>query len=241
MINEIASGNRFIEIKANPQEARPLEGQGEKPVFSTFLRSTDQGRNLERIQAQRKLSLKAGPLHKKIGNALMEMRKLFADAGMPIIDMVNFKRSPNGAFKIRGWGKGVPVSHPQAKFIEAILNGTAPRFAGLTDKVTALVDKMENLFGQVQDLKEDGAQLSGKMFFRKSSFFDGNVTMGSEHLDHIQGEAKTLSLNEGALFGKFKKSLGVELDMLSYEQILSRFHFSAVILPDLGEEFRAYL
>jgi len=195
-------------------------------------------------EAMQEFARKSSANAEQMGAALSQMRQLFADMGVPIIDMVEIGRSSDGAFHIKGWGKGEAVSHPQAKFLEAILNGQAPGLEELSAKVVDLIDKVEALFAQSQDLREDYAPLTGRSlgddYQRLDSIFDAHFIMGTEHTDQIKNEARELSMRFPEHFQAFKDSQGAELGKLGFDQILSRYYFDTVMLPKLQQALPDY-
>lgn len=177
----------------------------------------------------------------KIGDALYDLRRAFSDAGMSIIDAVKFTKSANGDFGISGWGKGVEVSHPQGKFIEAVLNGKAPGFEDLTEQAKVLFEKIETLYAELQDIEEKNAELTGRDFVRRESFFDGGgVIMSTETTNAVSGVARKLAGANPAAYAAFRDRLGAELELLTENQILSRFHFNETRLADLDARLRDY-
>lgn len=232
------------------QHLEPVPKNALPPTFATLIdprganyllkeneRATQHG-------AMQEYGRKSSAKGEEMGLALAQMRQLFADIGVPIIDMVNVSRSPDGTFHVKGWGKGEAVSHPQAKFLEAILNGTAPGFEELSKKIAASIEKVENLFAESQDLHEEYAPLVGGAldaeWQRKDSIFDTHFVMGTEHSSQIKGEARKLSMKFPEQFQAFKDSLGDELGKLSSEQLLSRYHFDTVLLPKLQKDLPDY-
>lgn len=233
------------------QHLRPVPEDARPATFATLidprgadflLKETERAAQYEVMQ---EFARKSSANAEQMGDALFQMRQLFADSGVPIIDMVQIERSPDGTYHVNGWGKGENVSHPQAKFLEAILNGKAPGFEELSEKVIALIDKVETLFAQSQDLREQYQPLVGDMNLgyggqHYDSVFDANFIMGAEHTDQIKGEARKLSMRDPEGFQAFKDSLGDELGKLSFDQLLSRYHFDTVLLPKLQNSLLDY-
>lgn|GEM_PF-1221826 len=200
-------------------------------------------------EAQREVMLefwdKSSFKAEQMGAALAQMRQLFADSGVPIIDMAQIMRSPDGTYHVRGWGKGESVSHPQAKFLEAILNGKDPGFEELSKKIAASIEDIEKLFAQMQGLREEYQPLVGGVNLgydgqHFDSIFDTHFVLATEHTGQVQGEARKLSMRDPEHFQAFKDSLGDELGKLSSEQLLSRYHFDTVMLPKLQKALPDY-
>lgn len=180
------------------------------------------------------------PLHMEIGEMLQQLRDLFDDIGMPIIDGFQLQQMPDGQFKVEGWGKGVTVSHPQKDVLEAILNGKIPELSEQSEKIGKLIDKMENLFGRIRDIDEKNAPLIGREYMHKHSTFKDGVNVASLYSGQVQDDARELSMKFKDKFQAFKSSLGDELDKLDYTQVLSRFYFETVTKPNLPEIYDAF-
>jgi len=251
----------FLNMRNHYESANPGTKEG-KPSFSAFLKAydiqpvdqsasltsppvskevlTDVLLNPSKMQSQRATTLEYNSMIQDVSEASIVVGQLFANAGMPFIDAVKIDQTPMGTFKISGWGKGVPVSHPQAKFIEAVLNGQAPGYADLTDKINSQIEKIETLFSKSQDFLEENSELLDKPFTRQDSIFDESLILGSEYLSTVEGAARKLSWSQSGRFDAFKASLGSELEKLTDRQVLSRFHFNTVTLPTLQGEFGAF-
>jgi len=189
--------------------------------------------------------VKSGFQAEQMGAALAQMRQLFADSGVPIIDMAQIARSPDGTFHVKGWGKGVDVSHPQAKFLEAVLNGKAPGFEELSKKIAASIEEIEKLFAGMQDLREEYQPLVGGVNLgydgqHFDSIFDTHFVLATEYTGQVKGEARKLSMRDPEGCQAFKDSLGAELGKLGSDQILSRYYFDTVMLPKLQKAMPDY-
>jgi len=238
-------------------------GDGHLPFYSLLLAASERGLPAERPAAATRLDavlqrraensaayerhvargsamLESMPLHENIGHALGKLRGVFADAGMPIIDMVKFDRTASGEFRISGWGQGEAVSHPQGKFIEDVLNGRAPGFESLTKEANAIIDKIEGWHARIQDIDEKAAALFGEPFVRQDSIFDESLIMGVEHIASGEGRARALSTRRPAEYAAFRDSLGAELSKLTERQVLSRFYYKTEMVPDLAPRFEDY-
>lgn len=180
------------------------------------------------------------PLHMKVGKAFAEIRKIFADSGMPISDTAVITRSPTGKFTVGGWGKGVSVTHPQKEAIEAILNGEIPSLSSETKKIHELIDQAEGWFAQIQNIEERYEPELQSGFVRKNSLFDGGHMVASEYKPQVQNEARLYSMNNRESFQDFNTSLGSERLDLSYDQLLSRFYFENVTKPNFSNLFAEY-
>ena len=194
----------------------------------------------QEIEAVAAMHSKVQPMMEDIGAELGQLRRAFADAGMPIVDMVKFSKTPTGEFRVGGWGIGREVSHPQSAFIEAVMNGKAPGFEELSRQVNDIVGRIDDIFAGIQDIQEDQARATGAPFERRASYFDGDVVMSTEHLNDVGGAARKLAGRDPAAFRSFRQSLGSELDYLTERQVLSRFHFSEMGRNGLDARFDAF-
>lgn len=232
------------------QHLEPVPKDGLPAVFATLIdpRGADfllkENERAAQHEAMQEFGRKSSANGEDMGLVLEQMRRFFADMGVPIVDMVDISRSPDGTYHVKGWGKGEAVSHPQAKFLEAILNGQAPGLEELSAKVVDLIDKVEALFAQSQDLRENYAPLTGRSlgddYQRLDSIFDAHFIMGTEHTDQIKKEARELSMRFPEHFQAFKDSQGAELGKLGSDQILSRYYFDTVMLPKLQKALPDY-
>lgn len=203
--------------------------------------SSDALKALQIKQAHDEHRAQIEPIIEGIGLSLGELRKAFADIGMPIVDIPVFTKSAIGTYSVGAWGKGVRTPHPQEKFIEAILNGTAPEFAELSKQVASIIEDLEGMFALTQDFDEALSLKTGAFFVRKESVFEDHFVTGTEHLNVVEDEARKLSWQQPELFEEFKGSLGFDLEDLTHQQLLSRFHYESVIKPNLSERFANYI
>jgi len=232
------------------QHLEPVPKDALPAVFATLIdhRGADfllkENERAAQHEAMQEYARKSSANGEDMGLVLEQMRRLFADMGVPIIDMVDISRSPDGTYRVKGWGKGEAVSHPQSKFLEAVLNGKAPGFEALSEKVADAIKKVEALFAEYQDLRAEYAPLVGGAldteYQRFDSIFDSHFVMASEHTSQVQDEARALIRRDPEHFQAFKDALGGELGKLSYDQLLSRYHFDTVMLPKLQKALPDY-
>ena len=238
-------GENFSQhLRPVPEDARPAS-------FATLIdpRSADfllkETERAAQYEVMQEFSVKSSFKAEQMGAALAQMRQLFADSGVPIVDMAQITRSPDGTYHVKGWGKGENVSHPQAKFIEDVLNGKAPGFEELSKKIAASIEDVEKLFAEMQGLREEYQPLVGDVNLgydgqHFDSIFDTHFVLATEHTGQVQNEARKLSMRGPEGFQAFKDSLGGELGKLSSEQLLSRYHFDTVLLPKLHKALPEY-
>lgn len=250
--NGLAAYSDFIGANAGPAFASPPEPSrnADNPLSGFIpLRLTEpqrlepsesRSRKLMEQQVYDKLRSQTTPLRETIRRAWQDIRNAFDHAGMPIIDIVHLEKKSPGRFKVSSWGKGVRVSHPQQKFLEAVFNGTACGFTGLTTRIQALLNKIDNVFTQIQACEAEKSQQLGQTLRGKNSYFDDCVVFAVKHLDTNLSTAQELSENQQDYFNTFKVSLGAELDLLSHRQVYSRFYFSAFTLPRIQAEFSEF-
>lgn len=236
--DEVPPSFRDLLLSLNEQ-GQPIRSHSSAGVQEVVL--AEHAAEYDRQVARKNLRQESMPLHENIGNALAELRASFADAGMPIIDMVKFDRTATGEFRISGWGKGEAVSHPQGKFIEDVLNGRAPGFEALTKKAHAIFDKIEGWHSQIQDVEGKVAELYGEPFVRSDSIFADSLIMTVEHLNTHEGRARVLIRSLSADYAAFRTSLGDELGKLTERQVMSRFYYKEAMVPDLGPRFEDYV
>jgi len=182
----------------------------------------------------------SAPLIHKIGDILKSVRDVFVDIGLPIVDQIELKRMANGQIVVKGWGMGVYASHPQKKFIEAVMNGTVPGLEKESRKIAELFAQMDSIGEQLDAISEKVRELSGVTLEVSNGMLKEGFFMGAEHTDRIQKDARELAMKEPEAFKNFRASLGDELEKLHFSQVYSRFYFAAVTLPQIPQEYRAY-
>lgn len=216
--------------------AAPLE----RHVYSREMSTPEWEARRHMIEAKRALHMATEGLHAQKGEIVQKIRDVFVDMGMPIIDAVHLKRSPSGHINISGWGKGAYVSHPQGKFIEAVINGKIPQLAEQSEKLQGLLDDMDQNEANVLKITDNMEEKYGVTLDRHSGWLDHGFTFAVEHTSRIGQTARKLTTDFPNEFKAFKESLGSELNDLHSEQVYSRFYFAAVTLPQIPEIYLEY-
>lgn len=192
------------------------------------------------MEAHNAANAKREPLIEETGRILQSFRQLFEDSGMPIVDAVRFRKTAVGGYKIDGWGTGGAVSHPQATFLEAVLNGKAPGFEGLTREANAILDSADQLWSQIEDIDRNLAEQFGETFEPRGGLFEDGMVMATEYTGRNASAGRQLRAQDPKAYEAFRTSLGADAEMLSERQILSRFYFNEKTLPGLDGALREF-
>lgn len=241
MSTDISLAGRLAHIQAAvtaPQKVRDGEGG---PSFAAYLKTEHPLREAEiKHQAMRAHYEATAPLRDKMFATHQAIRDIFTDIGLPIIDHIELKRLGNGQIAVNGWGMGEFVSHPQKKFIEAVMNGTVPGLENESQKIAELLAQVDSIAEQLNTISQAVGEQFGVTLEIKHALLSEGFFMGTEYTDRIQKDARELAMKQPEAFQAFRESLGDELGKLHFSQLYSRFYFSAVTLAHMPQQYRSY-